>query len=227
MARRRVGNTLALAVLSCLAERPMHPYEISTTLRSRGKEQSIKLNYGSLYSVVDALQRHGLVAARETTRAGRRPERTVYEITPAGTAELEDWLAELISTPVREYSSLEAGLSLMPSLPPDDVAMLLGKRALALRSELRTLDATLDEAGDMQLPELFLVEGRFRRAMLAAELEFVQALATDIGTGSMSGVKTWRRIHELRAEGISFEEISADAVRYLGEEGRLLQSPPA
>jgi DNA-binding PadR family transcriptional regulator len=227
MARRRVGNPLAQAVLSCLSERPMHPYEISTTLRSRGKEQSIKLNYGSLYSVVEALQKHGLITARETTRAGRRPERTVYEITEAGTAELEDWLAELISTPVREFSSLEAGLSLMPSLPPDDVAMLLGKRAHVLRSELRTLENMLDEATGLKLPELFLVEGRFRRAMLAAELEFVQALAADIGSGAMSGVKVWRRIHELRADGLTFEEITADPVRYLGEEGRVLQPPPA
>jgi DNA-binding PadR family transcriptional regulator len=88
--RRRVSNPLALAVLSCLSERPMHPYEISTTLRSRGKEQSIKLNYGSLYSVVESLQKHGLIESRETTRKGRRPERTVYEITDAGAAEFED-----------------------------------------------------------------------------------------------------------------------------------------
>ncbi len=53
MARRQRSNPLALAVLACLVERPMHPYEISTTLRSRGKELSIKLNYGSLYSVVE------------------------------------------------------------------------------------------------------------------------------------------------------------------------------
>src|SRR5438045_3608049 len=101
MGRRRVANPLALAVLSCLAERPMHPYEISTTLRERGKEQSIKLNYGSLYSVVEALQRHGLIVAQESTREGRRPERTVYAITVAGRDEFEDWLAELLSTPTR------------------------------------------------------------------------------------------------------------------------------
>jgi DNA-binding PadR family transcriptional regulator len=226
MARRRVSNPLALAVLSCLAERPMHPYEISTTLRHRGKEQSIKLNYGSLYSVVEALQKHGLIHPRETTREGRRPERTVYEITRAGTAELEDWLAELLSTPVREFSSLEAGLSLMPSLPPDDVAMLLGKRAQLLRAELRTIDAMLAEAAGMNLPELLVVESRFRQALLTAELEFVAALAKGIQEGSTGGVKLWRRIHELRAEGISWADIAADPVRHLGEEGRLLQSPP-
>ena len=91
MSRRRVSNPLALAVLACLSERPMHPYEISTTLRGRGKEHSVKLNYGSLYSVVEPLQRHGLISSRETTREGRRPERTVYEITAAGVDEFEDW----------------------------------------------------------------------------------------------------------------------------------------
>src|SRR5690242_12852333 len=106
----------------------MHPYEISTTLRTRGKEQSIKLNYGSLYSVVEALQKHALITARETSRQGRRPERTVYEITPAGEQEFEDWLAELLSTPVREFSSLEAGLSLMAALPPEEVVRLLSER---------------------------------------------------------------------------------------------------
>src|SRR3954452_13305451 len=140
MTRRRVSNPLALAVLSCLSERPMHPYEISTTLRSRGKEDSIKLNYGSLYSVVESLQKHGLIAPRETTRAGRRPERTVYEITDAGTAEFEDWLAELLSTPVREFTSLEAGLSLLPGLPPDEVLRLLDKRCDNLRIELRSME---------------------------------------------------------------------------------------
>ena len=37
----------------------MHPYEISTTLRTRGKEESIKLNYGSLYAVVESLPSTG------------------------------------------------------------------------------------------------------------------------------------------------------------------------
>jgi len=222
MSRRRVSNPLALAVLSCLSERPMHPYEISTTLRTRGKEQSIKLNYGSLYAVVENLQKHGLITARETTREGKRPERTVYEITPAGTEEFEDWLAELLSTPARDFTSLEAGLSLMAGLPPDEVARLLGERADNLRLELRALDAQLDEVAKMGLPELFTIETRFRRCMLAAELKFVDTLAREIREGTFSGTAGWRRMFELRADGIPLEEILADPVRYLGEEARPL-----
>ena len=222
MTRRRVSNPLALAVLSCLNEKPMHPYEISTTLRSRGKESSIKLNYGSLYSVVESLQKHGLITSRETTREGRRPERTVYEITESGVEELEDWLAELLSTPVRDYTSLEAGLSLMPALPPDEVARLLEDRALKLRSELRAIDANHAEAEAVGIPDLFLVESLFRRRMLDAELDFVSTLAKDIRTSSLPGTLEWRRLHELHANGMTFEEIMADPVAHLGEGARSL-----
>jgi DNA-binding PadR family transcriptional regulator len=217
-----VSNPLALAVLGCLSERPMHPYEISTTLRTRGKEQSIKLNYGSLYAVVESLQKHGLISAQATTREGKRPERTVYAITEAGVEEFEDWLAELLSTPVRDFTALEAGLSLMAGLPPDEVARLLAERAERLRIELRALDAMFAETAEMGLPELFVVESRYRRHMLAAELEFVSTLADDIRTTSFAGTKAWRRIHELRAEGMPFEEILADPVAHLGEEARAL-----
>ncbi|MDP9240134.1 MAG: PadR family transcriptional regulator [Actinomycetota bacterium] len=226
MTRRRVSNPLALAVLSCLSERPMHPYEISTTLRSRGKEQSIKLNYGSLYSVVESLQKHGMISSRETTREGRRPERTVYEITEAGVTEFEDWLAELLSTPVRDFTSLEAGLSLMPGLEPDEVARLLDGRVERLRIELRAINAAHAECAEIGLSDLFLVESHYRRSMLTAELDFVTTLAADIRSSALTGTKQWRRLHELRAEGLSFEEIMADPVGHLGEEARFLQPDP-
>ena len=222
VSRRRVANPLALAVLGCLSERPMHPYEISTTLRTRGKHESIKLNYGSLYSVVESLQKHGLIVARTSVREGRRPERTVYEITPAGSGEFEDWLAELLASPARDFTALEAGLSLMAGLPPSEVARLLSDRAVALRMELGRLDAGDQVSAEMGLPEVFVVEGRFRHAMITAELAFVTDLAARIVDGSFGGVAVWRRLHELRADGMSFEEIMADPVGNLGEEARVL-----
>lgn len=88
MATDHVGNLLGLAVLSLLRERPMHPYEISTLMRERGLSTSIKLNYGSLYSVIEGLRAKGLIAVKATEREGNHPERTVYEVTEAGVVEL-------------------------------------------------------------------------------------------------------------------------------------------
>ena len=134
--RRRVSNPLALAVLASLRERPMHPYEMAATLRSQGKERSIKLNYGSLYTVVDNLAKHGLIEAMEASREGRRPERTAYRLTDEGRAELEDWLSELVGTPVKEYPQFEAALAEIAVLPPAQVRDLLERRVEALERAL-------------------------------------------------------------------------------------------
>jgi DNA-binding PadR family transcriptional regulator len=222
MTKRRVANLLALAVLGSVAERPMHPYEISTTLRSRGKEQSIKLNFGSLYTVVDALARHGLIEAQETVREGRRPERTIYAITDAGRAELEDWLSELVSTPTPEYTSLAAALSFVAALSPDHVVTLLSSRAARLRMDLGAVDAGLAYTVELGLPELFVVEEQYRRTLMRAELDFVTGLADRISSGRLGGVDAWRRLHELQEEGHSFEQIASDPEKYLGEEGAVL-----
>src|SRR3954447_23157105 len=111
--RRRVTSPLALSVLATLNEAPMHPYEIARLLRHRGKDQSIKIRYGSLYTVVQKLENDGFVEAEGTARAGRRPERTVYRLTDDGRVELDHRMREIISEPAKEYSQFEAALSLM------------------------------------------------------------------------------------------------------------------
>jgi DNA-binding PadR family transcriptional regulator len=218
MAKRRVSNLLALAVLGTVAQRPMHPYEISTSLRTRGKEASIKLNFGSLYSVVESLAKHGLIESQGTAREGRRPERTTYAITEAGRAEMEDWLSELLSTPKKEYTSLEAALSFAAGLAPDEVARLLMSRAARLRMDIGSVDAGLAFTDEIGLPELFVIEEQYRKALMEAELAFVTGLATRIENGELGGVTWWRRIHELQDQGITFEEISRDPIKHLGEE---------
>src|SRR5437763_3152608 len=100
--RRKVANLLALAVLGTVVQRPMHPYEMASMLRERGKDKDLPIKWGSFYTVVRNLEKHGLIEATETARLGARPERTVYAITDDGRAELIDWVRELISTPERE-----------------------------------------------------------------------------------------------------------------------------
>lgn len=196
MARRRVSNPLALAVLGTLTERPMHPYEISTTLRQRAKEESIKLNYGSLYSVVDALAKHRLIEAQETVREGRRPERTIYAITEAGKSEFADWLSEMLSTPVKEFTQFEAALALLAGLPPDDVVSLLETRRIRLAHEISGLRASGELAAEHGLPRLFAIESEYWLALREAELRFVETLMAQIKDGTLDGVDGWRQYHE-------------------------------
>ncbi|MGH3095101.1 MAG: PadR family transcriptional regulator [Streptosporangiales bacterium] len=192
--RRRVSNPLALAVLAHLLEKPMHPYEMSRTMRARHKEASIKLNYGSLYSVVDKLQNRGLIEPQETLREGRRPERTVYAITEAGRTEYEDWMAELLSQPAKEYTQYEAALSLMGGLPPDEVIELLEQRCNVLDMQLKQSEFGVADL-EQTAPRIFLVEWDYVNAMWRAELDWTRALVEAIKDGSYGGVELWRDMY--------------------------------
>jgi DNA-binding PadR family transcriptional regulator len=193
--RRKVNNLLALAVLGVLTMRPMHPYEVAANLRDQGKDFSIKINWGSLYTVVQNLERHGLVAATGTTREGRRPERTVYEITEAGRAELRDWLRELLAEPEKEYHRFEAALSLLGDLSPDEVRQLLEQRQRALDEQVARLETELAD-WSRRLPRLFLIEVEYYLALQRAEADWVRSLVREMADGSLPGIDAWRKFHE-------------------------------
>jgi len=198
MARRsHATSPLALAVLALLFERPMHPYEMGLLMRHRHKEDSIKLRYGSLYTVIEHLLGRNFIVARETTREGRRPERTVYEITPAGREELNLWMADLIANPVKEYPQFEAALSLLPVLPPDNALALLRQRLHLIEQGVSRLAGQIDGISVQNFPPLFLIETEYRLALLKAEQAFVAELIKRIESG-WGPLDLWRGIHEDR-----------------------------
>jgi len=178
--KRPFSNPLALAILVLLYERPMHPYEMATTLRERRKESSIKLNYGSLYTVIEQLLRQHFIAVREVLKEGKHPEKTVYELRSAGEAELIDWMRELVSSPVKEYPMFEAALSLLPVLPPEEVMDLLEIRIGLLEKTIEEFDEEARICREMKLPRLFSLESEYYKAVTLAEYEFSKDLLEDL-----------------------------------------------
>jgi DNA-binding PadR family transcriptional regulator len=181
--------------MALLLERPMHPYEMVSTMRERGKHESVRLRYSSLYSVVEALLREALISAKETVREGRRPERTVYDLTDAGRAEFLTWLRELLSEPAKEYTQFAAGLSFLPALPPDEAMILLEERVRLLEEEVQSTRSRLDTVMEDGLPRLFVVETEHELALREAELRWVRGLVGEIKAGTLGGMSEWRSFH--------------------------------
>jgi len=192
--RRKVSNLLALSLLTLLTERPMYPYEMASMLRGRGKDNAIKINWGSFYTVVQNLEKNGLIEAVEVAREGRQPERTTYQITDAGRAELKDWLRELLSVPEREHSSFEAALGEAAVLPPDELIDLLQQRLATLEEANGRLQGQL-ETLVTQVPRLFLIESEYYLAQRRAEEEWVRGLLKEFTGGTFPGLDAWRRFH--------------------------------
>lgn len=209
---KRLSNPLALAVLALLFERPMHPYEMAATLKNRHKHESIKLRYGSLYTVIELLMERGCICALETSRDGKRPERTVYALSAAGGDELRNWMRELVCEPAKEFLQFEAALCLLAVLPPDEAVALLRSRAMRLAGRHAQLETYLSQligqdlsaiAGNEKLPAqlkgakfppIFVVEGEYRLALIKAELDFVQELVRRITEDGWGPIGIWREI---------------------------------
>jgi DNA-binding PadR family transcriptional regulator len=191
--RRKVGNLLALTVLATVTQRPMHPYEIASLLRARGKEDDMEIKWGSLYTVVRNLTKHGFLEVVESRREGARPERTIYRITDAGRGELVDWTRELVAMPQPEHPRFKAGLSVLAALPPDEAARALRERLDELQRAIADQRTSLAEHAEV--PRLFLVEVEYELAVREAEAAWVRGLLDELDSGTFPDLAGWRHWH--------------------------------
>lgn len=216
--RRKVSNLLALGVLALLVPgEPLHPYRIATLLKRTGKEHDMRIKWGSFYTVVANLEKYGFIAAVETDRDGRRPERTAYVITGEGRAELRDWVAELVGTPETEAGKFESALSVLGVLPPGDVNRLLTERADRLEAEIAEGRKTLEAS--TEVPRVFLIEVEYSLAMREAEAAWVRGLLKELGEGTMSGLAEWRRWHESGVESAEWAALLDDGEEHAPDAG--------
>jgi len=174
--RRKVANPLALAVLTYLLAKPMHPYELGRLMKEHGKDRNIKYNRGSLYMVVEQLRKAGFIAEQETVRDTLRPERTIYGITDEGRKEAYDWMRELVAHPREEYPQFGVALSLLIVLSPEESVELLGQRLATLTAQAEEVRGELCKAADKGVLWVFLAKEEYRLAVLEAERRFVTEL---------------------------------------------------
>jgi DNA-binding PadR family transcriptional regulator len=162
----------------------MHPYELQGYIRDWHKDEFLDLKRGSLYHAIDRLNRQGAIEPIETTREGRRPERTVYRLTELGERQMLHWLEEMLAQPVREPTQFFAALSFLPHLTPDKVRKQITERATLLQNELAELDAVL-KTMIPRIGRLVLVEVEYARAMRQAELAWVQSFQKELEAGAL------------------------------------------
>lgn len=205
--RRKVGNLLALAVLATVHQRPMHRYEMASIMRARGKDQDMDIKWGSLYTVVENLAKHGFLEAIGHTRQGARPERTVYQITDAGRREMLDWTRELISIPSPEHPSFAAGLSVLSTLPPSEAIALLQTRLSLIDESIARKRAALAEYRK-DVPRLFLVEAEYELAIIGAEAAWTRSLLEELTSGTYPSLSLWQAWHATGAVSPDLAELA-------------------
>ena len=178
-------SPLALSILQLLDERPMHPYELASTMRDRHHDEFIRLNFGSLYHTVEVLERNGWIVPTEREKEGRRPERTIYRLTKSGREVLVGVVSDILARPRREYPHFAAGLMFMHHLSASEAAEHLRNRTLALKATTEKLNGILAEVRAQGVSRLALIDLEHKIAMLDAERRWVTNLEKEINDGRL------------------------------------------
>ena len=133
-----------IVVLSLLAERPRHGYDLDRVIEQRGYRQWTSLAFSSVYYLLKRLSERGLLEPDEGTQ-GRR---TVFRVTEAGRRELRQAAGERVLAPAPPSAGVLPALNAYSRLDDPALAALLAQRAEALLGrldELRALRAQVDE----------------------------------------------------------------------------------
>jgi DNA-binding PadR family transcriptional regulator len=178
-----------MAVLSLLTRQPMHPYEMRHRIRVQEIDRVMKVTQGTLYSTVERLGEAGLIEPVETSREGRRPERTVYAITEQGRDQMVDALRDGLMRIAPEFHRLAVALTFASMLDPHEVADLLERRSIEVEAQLSgistALDATLKQTR-WGLERVQVIETEYLAALTRAELDWLRALVEDIRSGRVT-----------------------------------------
>lgn len=185
MPRRALDNPIVLAVLGLLLEQPAHPYQMLSELRKRSDSHAAAISRGTLYNTVAALADAEWVAAQGQQRAGNRPERTVYALTPAGHEELVRRLDAQIRDPEREFTRFLGAVGYLGALGPSGAVAALTERTRRLQERTAADEARLAEALAAGVPRLHVIEAEYALCLARAELAWIDSVIEDIRAGAL------------------------------------------
>ena len=161
-----------LAILSLVAERPRHGYQIEQVIEERGMREWTEISFSSIYYLLRKLEGEGWIEG-ELEEGERGPARKVYHATPAGEEALRTGLLDALSVPQRCYPPLQLGLAGLPMVSFEEAISALRQYRAALSGRLGHLRARWERQDPM--PDF--VDAMFDHSvtMIEAELKWVES----------------------------------------------------
>jgi DNA-binding PadR family transcriptional regulator len=186
MPPRATLTPMALAAMELLHSGPKHPYEIHQTMQEHEVWRLLKLTTGSLYHAIERLERDGLIEAVETSREGRRPERTTYRLTEAGRDAFAQRLRAMLAEPATEYPEYAVAVALLHTLDRADALVQLRRRAMALEAKVAAEEVYRQRLAERDVHELYWADVDFNSALCKAELDWTNSLLDRLESGRLS-----------------------------------------
>jgi DNA-binding PadR family transcriptional regulator len=168
-------NLTRLVALGLLAERgERHGHQLRRDVEIMKADEWAGAGIGSLNRELRLMAAEGLIEVVRTERVGRRPERTVYQITDEGRRELSVLRDRAIGHMQEGPDAVAAGLIFAGAQDREALGGLLALRRRAVEAELERLAAERERGmreGYLQPSVSPLQAAAFRRAELHAQAE--------------------------------------------------------
>jgi len=174
-----VTNT-ELAVLGLISEGPKYGYQIEQDVQQRGMREWTEIGFSSIYYVLTKLEAAGWLSS-ERHGAGRRPARTVYQLTVAGLQAHHDAVLDRLATPRPRSGDFELALANLDVLSHAECVTALTSRHDQLKEHLKLVRARLEQDASKGSLTSAQVLYDHSAAMLRAEIAWIEALLTRLG----------------------------------------------
>lgn len=170
-----------LVILSLLAERPMHGYEVNTTLEDRKIREWAPVSRPQIYYSLDKLTKLKLIRVTETDSPSAGPERRVMQTTALGREQLADaleakhWITQGVHQPFLIWLALS-----WQARPRTFRKQLDSRRKLLeerLNHEKETLADVLSEVGHQYHEAVWMLQLLIEQTQ--TELRWVERILRD------------------------------------------------
>ncbi len=167
-----------LAILSLVAEKSRHGYEIEQAIEARGMREWTEIGFSSIYYLLKKLDAEGLVESELIDIQGRGGVRRMYQITNAGRAALHKSTIEALSHPKPAYSPLLLGIANLPLLSTEETTAALQLYCEGLAERMAHVTGQLEI--QRPLPPHVELLFDYSLTILRAEEEWVQTAVQKI-----------------------------------------------
>jgi len=137
-----------LLLLGLLQHQEMHGYQINDFIE-RQMSLCTDIKKATAYYLLERMAEEGYVTQTEE-RAGNRPMRKVYHITPAGQDAFFRWLRKNLTEIGWPTFAFDVGLAFLDSLPPEESRHLLRQRLNRIRERIAYLEGVEHHADSLK-----------------------------------------------------------------------------
>jgi len=180
--KRAKWTTPDLVILSLLAERGMHGYEVNLELERRCVRDWAGISRPQVYYSLEKLAAAGLIRSGESDEPATGPERRVFETTAKGRHELSDALERREWTTQRDRPAFLTWVALSWQARDGVFQKQIARRRQFLESELareeETLRSILEEVGHPYHEAVWMVSLMIEQ--FKTELQWLRKVAREL-----------------------------------------------